>query len=1053
MAPSSRWASRLGLTIGLLLMPGLAYASACYIASDASDELIYLSDADDASTSRIVGPMGALDIEALAKDPVTQNLFAADADTLGILDLETGAYNSLGSFGTAFAANGDLPGDINLIDIDALGFDPTTGVLYGVRNNGVNGILFQINTSTGALVPGAMGGGNDYLVVTGGLIDDLAIDSTGTMYVSLADRLATVDFNAVGTVANIPLPNPFGAGLVDMEGLTVDINDNLIGSTGDGGLINRLWDVDKATGIATLKSIPGLGSDYEGAACYFSLVDVALSKSVTLTDDADGSGYFSTGDEVTYVISVTNDDIAALTSEVEVTDDLSGLPGLTFVSSSDDKPANSSYNPSTGVWTVGVIPPKATFNLSLVYQIGSAAVPVIVNVAEVTAAANPDPDSSVDNDDGDQSEDDEDRAELSLNPQLGVTKSATNIGSLQGDGTFNVEYTVLVQNTGGAALSNLSLTDDLSAPTQLGSAFNGVTVAPVVSLVSNASGITVLPTTAGATFTGTGAGTNLLVGTDGTLGLTDQYQVVFSVNVDPDAAGAPTALDNTVTATGSPPGGSPVADDSNTGTDVSGTGTGELPTDNPGGPGTPTPITTPKPDDSIGAVKSVTTISELHSDGTFDVTYTIVVENTGKSTLTPLSLIDDLSAATQLGSAFNGITVAPVVSIVTNASGLAVAPTTNGAAFTGTGAGTALITGTDGLLETGDQYQVVFSANIDPNAAGAPSALDNTATAGGTPPSGTPLTDDSNTGTDIDGVGTGEVPSDNPGGPGSPTPITPPALDDEIGIVKSATTIGAVQGDGTFDVTYTLLVENTGTSILTPLTLVDDLSAATQLGSAFNGVTAVPVVSIVTNGTGNAVAPTTNGAAFTGTGAGTALITGTDGRIDPGDQYQVVFSVNIDPNAAGAPSALDNTATAGGTPPSGTPVSDDSNTGTDINGGGTGEVPIDNPGGPGAPTPVAPPGSNPEIGVTKAASSIGALQTDGSFDVTFTVLVENTGDARLSPLTLTDDLSAANLLGSAFNGVISTPVVSLANNVSGNAVAPTTSGAAFTGTGAGGCTC
>jgi len=1012
---TSRWASRLGIALGVMLTPSLAHASACYVDSEfTTDQLIYLSDSSDASTARVVGPFGVPEIETLAKDPVTQNLYSADADTFGVIDLETGAYNLIGSFGTALAANGDLTVDVLLDDI--------------------------------------MGGGNDYLIITGGPVDDLAIDSTGALYISYASQLATADLNGVGTVASVVAPSPFGAGIIDMEGLSVDINDNLIGSSGTNGTpatINALWDIDKVTGVATLRSMPGVLTDYEGVACFFSEVDVELTKDVALTTDADASGYFSTGDRITYTISVSNDDANALVSEVQVTDDLSGITGLTFVSASDDKPANSSYDSATGVWTVGVIPPKTVFNLSLVYDVGPGAVPVVVNTAEVTAAANPDPDSTPDNDDGDQSEDDEDNAQLPLNPEIGVTKAATAIGALQSDGTFDVEYTVLVENTGGAALSNLSLTDDLSLPTQLGSAFNGVTVAPVVSLISNASGNTVLPTTAGAAFTGTGTGTNLLLGTDGTLGLADQYQVVFSVNVDPNASGAPAALDNTITAAGSPPGGTPVTDDSNTGTDITGAGTGEVPSDNPGGPGAPTPIQPPDADDQIGVVKSATTIGPLQGDGTFDVTYTILVENTGKSQLTSLTLVDDLSAPAQLGTAFNGVTAAPVVSIANNVSGTAVAPTTNGAAFTGTGAGTALVIGTDGLLESDDQYQVVFSVNIDPNATGAPAALNNIATAGGTPPSGTPVTDDSNSGTDVDGASTGELPTGNAGGPGFATPVKPPAPDDSIGVVKSATTISALHSDGTFDVTYTLLIENTGKTILTPLTLVDDLSDPSQLGTAFNGITAAPVVTLVTNTSGNAVAPTTSGATFTGNGTTTALIIGTDGRIDPGDQYEVVFTANIDPNIAGAPAALDNTATAGGTPPSGTPVMDDSNTGTDIDGAPTGEVPSDNPAGPGVPTPITPPTAVDSIGVVKSATTIGALQTDGTFDVTYTLLIENTGGSILTSLTLVDDLSAATQLGSAFNGITAAPVVTLVNNATGNAVAPTTNGAAFTGTGSG----
>ena len=144
---------------------------------------------------------------------------------------------------------------------------------------------------------------------------------------------------------------------------------------------------------------------------------------------------------------------------------------------------------------------------------------------------------------------------------------------------------------------------------------------------------------------------------------------------------------------------------------------------------------------------------------------------------------------------------------------------------------------------------------------------------------------------------------------------------------------------------------------------MDDLSAANQLGSAFNGVTAAPVVTLSFNASGNAVAPTTNGAAYTGDASGSALIIGTDGLLDPNDEYTVRFTVNIDPNAPGAPATLQNTATAGGTPPSGTPVTDDSDTGTDPDGNGTGTGPGDNPDGPGTPTIVIPPTANPQIGV------------------------------------------------------------------------------------------
>ena len=160
--------------------------------------------------------------------------------------------------------------------------------------------------------------------------------------------------------------------------------------------------------------------------------------------------------------------------------------------------------------------------------------------------------------------------------------------------------------------------------------------------------------------------------------------------------------------------------------------------------------------------------------------------------------------------------------------------------------------------------------------------------------------------------------------------------------------------------------------------------------------------------------------------------------LDPGDQYEVVFTVNIDPNDAAAPATLQNTATGGGTAPGGALVTDDSNSGTDLAGGSTGELPGSNPGGPGTPTPVAPPSPAPELGVVKSATNIGALQSDGTFDVTYSVLVANTGNVRLTPLTLTDDLSATAALSGAFNSVVTAPAVTLTTNTSGSAIAPTT---------------
>ena len=637
-------------------------------------------------------------------------------------------------------------------------------------------------------------------------------------------------------------------------------------------------------------------------------------------------------------------------------------------------------------------------------------------------------------------------------PELGAVKSVINVDDLQADGTFNVTFKVLVENTGNQRLTKLTLTDDLASPAALGAAFNGVVAPPVVTLGNNRSGEDVAPTSAWSAFTGTGSGIALLDGNDGSLDPGDSFEVVFTINVNPGASGAPAQLQNTATAGGRAPNGAVVSDDSNSGSDGAGSSNGETPQSNPGGPGTPTFLPPPAPapapvsNPELGVVKSVVDIAPPHTDGTFDITFNVLVENTGNVRLHPLSLTDDLAAPNNLGSAFLEVVSAPVVTLVTNISGNSTAPTSTGAAFTGIGAGAALLTGNDGSLEPGDRYEVTYIVTIDPNASGAPSVLQNTATGGATAPDGSTVTDDSNTGTDVDGNPTGELPVDNPGGPGVPTPITPPPVSNALlGVVKSVEAIGEIQTDGSFDVQYLLLIENLGDVILDRLTLSDDLSASNQFGTAFVGITAPPVISIGVDNSGVAIAPTSNGAAFTGDASGPNLFVGNDGRFGPGDQIEVRFTANVNANLPGAPESLSNIATATGSAPDGTVVRDASDAGTDIDGNPTGELPANNPGGPGTPTPLTPPASNPLLGLVKSVETIGDIQADGSFDVQYLLLIENLGGVVLNQLTLSDDLSASDQLGAAFVGITAPPVISIGVNNSGLPIAPTSNGAAFTG--------
>ena len=82
-----------------------------------------------------VGPNGATRIEAIAWNIDATVLYAADAGTWGTINLNTGAFSSIGSFGSG---DGD-DGEVDFNDVDGLTVDPTTGIMYGSERYGDGG--------------------------------------------------------------------------------------------------------------------------------------------------------------------------------------------------------------------------------------------------------------------------------------------------------------------------------------------------------------------------------------------------------------------------------------------------------------------------------------------------------------------------------------------------------------------------------------------------------------------------------------------------------------------------------------------------------------------------------------------------------------------------------------------------------------------------------------------------------------------------------------------------------------------------------------------------
>lgn len=329
---------------------------------------------------------------------------------------------------------------------------------------------------------------------------------------------------------------------------------------------------------------------------------------------------------------------------------------------------------------------------------------------------------------------------------------------------------------------------------------------------------------------------------------------------------------------------------------------------------------------SMSLVKSAGA-SSLNDDGSFEQVFNFQLKNTGNISLNNVMISDELPA--QFGACYVAVAQPGVLSIDDAApagdtlnANLGVAPVIAMADDLGVG---------DSIFVNG------FSVTLDPNALGCtfPDPAENTATG-----SSDEANDVSDNGTDPDTAG----PNDS----GVPTPFVPPSANPELGIAKSAALL-AFNSDFTFDVEYTVLLQNTGDVDITALSLFDDI--AMQTGAAFTpstaadttgGVLSGPTVVISTDaGPANLVLPNLNAAYH---GGAQNLFDASSGYLGVGDIIEVRFSIRLDPTAIDPlPESFENLASGSGESPDGSVVEDESNDGSDPSmgaGGGGGPTVI-----------------------------------------------------------------------------------------------------------------
>ncbi|WP_428262479.1 OmpA family protein [Haliangium sp.] len=257
----------------------------CYVASDGSDSLLVVdkNDSDPNTNTDVVGTINVADIEAIAIDPITERLYAANANQLGTLNVDTAFFTPTSQpFGSGSGQIGGVTTDVTFDDVDGLAFDPATAVLFGVaRRDPGNDVLIMIDKDTGAAIANAFGAGIDYLEIEAPApddaivndVDDIAIDIDGTFYAvtneggdpTVQYRLVTVNkLTGVATVVG-------ATNVADLEGLGFDTAGQLWATGGDTSPFGEdLFLIDKTTGVASSPVTLGSGSDFEGLDCLVS---------------------------------------------------------------------------------------------------------------------------------------------------------------------------------------------------------------------------------------------------------------------------------------------------------------------------------------------------------------------------------------------------------------------------------------------------------------------------------------------------------------------------------------------------------------------------------------------------------------------------------------------------------------------------------------------------------------------------------------------------------------------------------------------------------------
>ncbi|WP_231917424.1 DUF7927 domain-containing protein [Rhodococcus sp. 008] len=485
----------------------------------------------------------------------------------------------------------------------------------------------------------------------------------------------------------------------------------------------------------------------------------------TLTKTADpvSGSTVQAGDTITYTVTGANTGRTALTPAT-ITDDLSAVlnnaavvPGSLKATIDGAPVAAPTLSGSTLSWSANL---PAGKSVVLTYQVkvnaGVAAGTVLNNKVTGTAKPPTGPDITPPPVETNHSV-----------PGFTLAKTADPISGSTVQAGESIKYTVTGTNTGKTKLDPVQINDDL------GAVLNNAAVVPG-SLKATIDGASVaVPTLSGTTLSWTGV-----------LEAGKSVVLTYEVKVN-DGVAAGTVLNNKVTGTAKPP----------TGPDI-----------------TPPPVETNHSVPGFTVAKTADPASGTGVNAGQTITYTVTGTNTGKTTLNPVVLTDDLSKVLDNATLVDGSLKATVDGVD------GAAPTLSGTTLTWTGG-----------LEAGKSVVLTYQVKINAGVAGG-TLINNKVTGTAKPPTGPEIT---------------------------PPPVTTehPVRSPKIAVVKSSDPVSGSNVVAGQDIKYTLSFSNTGNGA-GEVAYFDDLRQVVDKG-ALSGLAAdAPLVATMVGSDGFSVTGT-----------------------------------------------------------------------------------------------------------------------------------------------------------------------------------------------------